>query len=63
MLDGASYNPKWNGNAKKYLKAKLATLTDFCITPTSKEIEHLNTLSTQTQIDNGILEIISKHLN
>jgi hypothetical protein len=28
MLDGATYNPKWNGNASKYLEGKLKILMD-----------------------------------
>lgn len=62
MLDGATYNPKWTGDPKKYLNGKLAILIDprgFGITPTEKEMEHLETLKTQAQIDNGILEIIN----
>ena len=61
-LIGATYNPKWNGNAKKYLEAKLKILTDhrgFCIQPTESEIKHLQTLTTQTQIDNAIMSIIN----
>ena len=62
MLDGATYNPRWTGDPKKYLEGKLTILTDprgFCITPTESEIAHLKTLKTQTQIDNGILQIIN----
>jgi hypothetical protein len=62
MLDGATYNPKWNGNAKKYLEGKLNILMDrqgFCITPTESEMNHLKSLKTQTEIDNAILTIIN----
>lgn len=59
MLDGSTYNPKWNGNPKKYLDGKLRILNDFCITPTESEINHLKTLKTQSEIDNGILNIIN----
>jgi hypothetical protein len=61
-LDGATYNPRWNGDAKKYLQAKLKILTDpkgFGITITEREMEHLKTLKTQVAIDNGILSIIN----
>jgi len=63
MFEEPSYNPRWNGNAKKYLEAKLRILTDkrgFDITPTRTEMEHLKTLKTQTQIDNAILSIIDR---
>ena len=63
MFEEPSYNPKWNGNAKKYLEAKLRILTDirgFGITPTEKETENLKTLKTQVQIDNAILTIIER---
>lgn len=66
MLDGSSYNPKWKGNASKYLEAKLKILMDkqgFCITPTEREMEHLETLKTQTEIDNAILSIINNRWN
>jgi hypothetical protein len=60
MLDGATCNPKWKGNAAKYLEGKLKILADgFCITPTEREMEHLKTLQTQTEIDNAILTIIN----
>ncbi len=62
QLDGATYNPKWTGNAKKYLEAKLKILMDkrgFCITPTEDEMAHLKTLKTQVAIDNAILGIIN----
>ncbi len=45
----------------KYIKAKLKILKrDFCIDATEEEIEHLNTLTTQIQIDNAILSIIAR---
>ena len=62
MFEETSYNPKWNGNAKKYLEAKLKILTDkkgFGITPTEREMAHLKTLKTQVAIDNAILGIIN----
>ena len=62
MIEGATYNPRWNGNAKKYLEGKLKILTDprgFGITPTEREMEHLKTLKTQVAIDNAILGIIN----
>ena len=64
MLEGSTYNPKWTGNPKKYLDGKLAILMDgraFGITPTEKEMAHLQTLKTQTEIDNGILQVINNH--
>jgi len=64
MLDGATYNPKWNGDPSKYLKRKLEILeSDFCITPTESEMKHLKTLKTQTEINNGILTIINNRWN
>ena len=63
MFEEPSFSPKWKGNPKKYLEAKLRILTDhrgFCITPTESEMEHLKTLKTQVQIDNGILTIIER---
>jgi hypothetical protein len=52
MLEGSTYNPKWNGNPKKYLEGKLKILMDprgFCITPTEREMTHLETLKTQSE--------------
>ncbi len=64
MLDGATYSPKWKGNAEKYLEGKLKILTDhFCITPTEREMTHLKTLKTPTEIDNAILTIINNRWN
>lgn len=60
MIEGATYNPKWNGDPKKYLKGKLKILMgDFRITPTEEEMKHLKSLTTQTQIDQAILGIIN----
>ena len=62
MLEGSTYNPKWNGNAQKYLEGKLKILTDprgFCITPTESEMTHLKTLKTQSEIDSAIITIIN----
>ena len=64
MLDGATYNPRWTGDPKKYLQGKLTILMDsrgFCITPTESEMNHLMELKTQTEIDNAILTIINNH--
>lgn len=63
MLSDTSYNPRWNGDPKKYLEAKLKILEDhrgFCIHPTKEELEHLRALKTQIQIDNAILTIIDR---
>jgi hypothetical protein len=63
MLDDVSYSPKWKGDPTKYLEAKLKILMDnrgFCITPTETELKYLQTLKTQTAIDNAILSIIDK---
>ena len=47
---------------KKYVEEKLKILCrDFCINATEEEIAHLNTLKTQTQIDNAVLSIINRH--
>lgn len=62
MIEGATFNPKWKGNAQKYLEGKLKILTDkraFGITPTEREMEHLKSLTTQVAIDNAILGIIN----
>lgn len=59
MTEGATYNPKWK-NAEQYLKGKLKILTGhFCITLTESEMTHLQSLKTQTEIDNAILSIIN----
>lgn len=63
MLDGATYNPRWTGDPEKYLESKIAKLSDFCIHPTESEIAKLKTLKTQTQIDNGIWQLIDKYCN
>ena len=63
MLYDSTYNPKWKGNPQKYLERKLKILKDFCITPTESEMEHLKTLKTQTEIDNGILNIMNNRWN
>ena len=66
MLEGSTYNPKWDGNPKKYLDGKLKILMDsrgFGITPDDNEMAHLKTLKTQTEIDNGILQIINNRWN
>lgn len=62
-LEKNAHSPVFK-NPKQYVTAKLKILTDirgFGITPTEKEIEHLNTLTTQVQIDNAILQIIDNH--
>ena len=60
MIEGATWNPKWNGNAKKYLEGKLKILMgDFRITPTESEMAYLKTLKTQGAIDQAILGIIN----
>lgn len=49
---------------EQYIQAKLNILTDhrsFGIHPTEEELAHLNTLTTQIQIDNAILSIIDHH--
>ena len=47
---------------EKYVKDKLRILKrDFHIEATYEEISHLNTLKTQTAIDNAILSIINHH--
>lgn len=63
MTEAATYNPKWK-NAEQYLKGKLKILKGhFCITPTEREMTHLKTLTTQTEIDNAILSIIDNRWN
>ena len=62
MLDDTRYNPKWKGDPKKYLDAKIKILEDhrgFGIKPTEVEMEHLRTLTTQVSIDNAIWTIIN----
>ena len=66
MLEGSTYNPKWNGNPQKYLEGKLKILMDrrgFGITPTESEMKHLTSLKTQTEIDNAIITIIDNRWN
>ena len=63
MLDSYTYNPKWTGIPSKYLRAKLKILKDFLITPTESEIKHLQSLKTQSEIDNAILTIINNRWN
>jgi hypothetical protein len=62
MLEGSTYNPHWKGDAQKYLEGKLKILMDhrgFGITPTESEMEHLQTLTTQSEIDRAIITIIN----
>lgn len=61
------YDPYINSHSprfitpEQYVKAKLKILSrDFCIEATEEEIEHLNTLRTQTAIDNAILSIMTR---
>ena len=64
MIEGVTWNPKWTGDPKKYLKSKLKILIgDFRIQPTSEELKHLNTLKTQCAIDQAVLGIINKRWN
>lgn len=47
---------------EKYVRDKLRILKrDFRIEATTDEINHLNTLTTQTAIDNAVLSIINRH--
>ena len=56
-----SHSPTFT-TPKKYIEQKLKILRrDFCIQPTANEILHLDTLTTQTSIDNAILSIINRH--
>ena len=49
-------------NAKQYAKAKLKMLVnDFCIHPTETEIEHLYELSTESEINRAVRQIINNH--
>ena len=62
-VENNSHSPIFK-NPKQYVEAKLKILTDhrgFGIEPTKEEIAHLNTLKTQVQIDNAILQIIDNH--
>ena len=63
MIDGGTYNPKWNGDPAKYLQGKLKILKHFCIAPTKEELAHLQTLTTQSKIDNGIVNIINNRFD
>lgn len=63
-----SYDPYINSHSpifktpEQYIEQKLKILKrDFRITATETELEHLNTLTTQIQIDNAILTIIARH--
>jgi len=54
-----SHSPKWTNNPVTYLDRKLSILThQFCIKPTSEEMQKLKTLDTQEKIDNAIFRII-----
>ena len=56
-----SHSPQFTTPAE-YLKAKLKILSrDFKIEPTTTELEHLRTLTTEIAIDNAILSIINHH--
>ena len=47
---------------ENYVRDKLMILKrDFRIEATTDEINHLNTLTTQTAIDNAVLSIINRH--
>lgn len=62
-VENNSHSPIFR-NPAQYIEAKLDILTDtrgFGIQPTKEEIAHLNTLKTQVQIDNAILQIIDNH--
>lgn len=49
-------------NPKQYVDFKLDMLRiDMCIHPTSEEVAHLNTLKTETAIDNAVHSIIARH--
>lgn len=56
-----SHSPVFK-NPVQYIEQKLKILKrDFRITATKTELEHLNTLTTQIQIDNAILTIIARN--
>lgn len=49
-------------NADQYIKAKLGTLVnDFCICPTKDEIKHLYELTTESEINRAVRQIINNH--
>ena len=58
-----SHEPQFR-NAKQFIEAKLRMLMDphgFCIYPTKKEIEHLYELSTESEINRAVRQIINNH--
>jgi ribulose-5-phosphate 4-epimerase/fuculose-1-phosphate aldolase len=58
-----SHAPQFQ-NTKQYVEAKLRMLMDphgFCIYPTKKEIEHLYELSTESEINRAVRQIINNH--
>ena len=56
-----SHAPQFK-NTKQYLQAKLIMLeNDFCINPTETEIKHLYELSTESEINRAVRQIINNH--
>lgn len=49
-------------NAKEFAKKKIAMLkTDFCIPVTEREIKHLFELTTESEINRAVRQIIENH--
>lgn len=56
-----SYAPQFK-DAKQYIQAKLKMLVkDFRIKPTETEMKHLHELSTESEINRAIRQIIVNH--
>ena len=56
-----SHAPQFK-NAEQYIKAKLRMLVkDFCIYPTETEIKHLYELTTESEINLAVRQIITNH--
>ena len=48
---------------KTYLKGKLKILKDFCITPTTEEIEEIKACKTEVQLDNYCYALIQRRIS
>ena len=53
--------PEWNGNVKKFIKAKLEVLKEFGITPTASEMVRLYQGKSEVEINNICQSIMDHH--
>ena len=47
---------------KAYIEEKLEVLKEFCIKPKAYELNHLNSLTSEIQVDNYIRDLFHKYL-